>query len=189
MTSSAGLEPVNQPQMRITEVRIHSLEAWLRERFGWSLNWTDRRTTTLVEVKTDSGLTGWVEGAAVPELLDRPGAVIGRSPFEVEAIYDEMRRPAGHQRRPGPPPLASKNSNRRHPPAKQWSRTDQSSSWGSGASQRSTTTQSKLHSNQRSKTSRSAGSATTRERGISHSVASRKSRRTILRDTRRICSV
>lgn len=104
MPLRAAFDPVSQPRMRITEVRVHSLEARLRERFGWSLNWTDRRTTTLVEVKTDAGLTGWGEGLAAAELLAaRRESVIGRSPFEVEAIYDELRLPGGHQRRTGTP--------------------------------------------------------------------------------------
>lgn len=89
--------------MRITSVHIHKLSAPLSERFGWSLNWTSTRTATLVEVRTDSGITGWGDGAAAEDLLQaNPQLVIGRSPFEVEAIYEDLRRPAGHQERPGP---------------------------------------------------------------------------------------
>lgn len=47
------------PRMRITRVRVHKLAGSLKQRFGWSLNWTDRREATLVEVSTDAGLTGW----------------------------------------------------------------------------------------------------------------------------------
>jgi D-galactarolactone cycloisomerase len=102
LVRTAGIEERQCSRIRITEIRIHSLEAPLRQRFGWSLNWADRRTTTLVEVRTDAGLTGWGEGAVMPELLAGRG-VIGRSPFEVEAIYDELRFPAGHQGRQGAP--------------------------------------------------------------------------------------
>ncbi len=55
--------------MRIASVHIHKLSAPLRERFGWSLNWTSVRTATLVEVRTDSGITGWGDGTAAEDLL------------------------------------------------------------------------------------------------------------------------
>ena len=90
------------PRLRIAEVRIHKLQAPLRERFGWSLSWTQQRTATLVEVITAEGLTGWGDGGLYNELQRRPEAVIGRSPFEAEAIFEELREPATLQRRPGP---------------------------------------------------------------------------------------
>jgi D-galactarolactone cycloisomerase len=86
--------------LRITEVRIHRLDAPLQNRFGWSLNWTSRRSATLVEVRTDAGLTGWGDGFFGGQtLLDHPERVIGRSPFEAEAIYDSLRPPGGTQAR------------------------------------------------------------------------------------------
>jgi D-galactarolactone cycloisomerase len=86
------------PRLRITRVRAHLLEAPLSERFGWSLNWTRVRTATLVEVETDAGLTGWGDGGYGGEhLLAHPELAIGRSPFEAEAIYDDLRPPAHHQ--------------------------------------------------------------------------------------------
>ncbi|MEK7752963.1 MAG: mandelate racemase/muconate lactonizing enzyme family protein [Acidobacteriota bacterium] len=98
---AAGISP---PKIRISGVRIHSLAGRLQERFGWSLGWTETRTATLVEVTTDAGLTGWGDGACNAALLAQyAGRIIGRSPFEVEAIYEELREPAGPQQRPGPP--------------------------------------------------------------------------------------
>src|SRR5579864_9545098 len=92
------------PKMRITGVRVHKLAGSLKQRFGWSLNWTDRREATLVEVNTDAGLTGWGDGAYGGDLLLRnPELVIGRSPFEVEAIFDDLRLPPQHQQRTGQP--------------------------------------------------------------------------------------
>lgn len=92
------------PGIRITGVKAHVLTASLKQRFGWSLNWTDTRTVTLVEVTTDAGLTGWGEGGYGREILSRyPELVVGRSPFEVEAIFDNLREPAEGQRRMGPP--------------------------------------------------------------------------------------
>lgn len=89
--------------IRITSVRIHKLSAPLRERFGWSLNWASLRTATLVEVRTDCGITGWGDGEAAEDLLlAHPALVLGRSPFEVEAIYEDLRAFPGKQERPGP---------------------------------------------------------------------------------------
>ncbi|MFN9458499.1 MAG: mandelate racemase/muconate lactonizing enzyme family protein [Acidobacteriota bacterium] len=88
--------------MRITGVTVHHLRAPLSRRFGWSLNWTAARTATLVEVATDAGLTGWGDGYwGGQRLVDHPEVVIGRSPFAVEAIFDDLRPLAGHQTRRG----------------------------------------------------------------------------------------
>jgi D-galactarolactone cycloisomerase len=92
------------PALRITGVTIHKLRAPLTRRFGWSLNWTDSRSVTLVEVTTDTGLTGWGDGNwGERRLMNHPELVLGRSPFEVEAIYDDLRPAPGHQTRAGEP--------------------------------------------------------------------------------------
>ncbi|MCC6345073.1 MAG: mandelate racemase/muconate lactonizing enzyme family protein [Bryobacterales bacterium] len=88
------------PNIHITEVRVHQLTAKLGERFGWSRNWAYERQCTLVEVATDAGLTGWGDGEYGGDwLVENPGLVIGRSPFEVEAIHEELRAPGGFQER------------------------------------------------------------------------------------------
>ena len=93
--------------IRITGVKVHTLTGRLRQRFGWSVNWTETRTATLVEVTTDAGLTGWGEGGYGGERLRRnPELVIGRSPFEVEGIFADLRSPAQAQQRMGPPTSA-----------------------------------------------------------------------------------
>ncbi len=89
---------------RITGIRVHTLTAPLKERFGWSLNWTSTRTGRLVEVSTDSGLTGWGDGLCGTGLLaSRADRLLGRSVFEVEAIYHELRESPAAQQPPGPP--------------------------------------------------------------------------------------
>lgn len=91
------------PPLRITRIRIHRLVGPLREPFGWSLNWTRVRTATLVEVNTDEGLTGWGEGNCdISVLAAQVERLMGRSPFEMEAIHEELRYPAGPQQMPGP---------------------------------------------------------------------------------------
>jgi D-galactarolactone cycloisomerase len=88
--------------IRIAAVNVHVLRARLKRRFGWSLNWTETRTATLVEVVTDAGINGWGDGWWGGErLVHHPDLVIGRNPFEVEGIYDDLRAEAGHQTRPG----------------------------------------------------------------------------------------
>jgi D-galactarolactone cycloisomerase len=92
------------PRIRITGVRVHDLAAPLQERFGWSLNWATQWTGRLVEVTTDAGITGWGDGRCNLELLARHAELlVGRSPFEVEAIYYELRETPGAQQRPGAP--------------------------------------------------------------------------------------
>lgn len=95
------------PRLKISRVRVHHLIGKVRERFGWSLNWADTRSATLVEVTTDAGLTGWGDGSFGGErLLRNPELVIGRSPFEVEAIFDDLRPPAAAQHDRGEPTSA-----------------------------------------------------------------------------------
>lgn len=90
--------------LTITSVRIHSIACDLTERFGWSLNWTKRRATTLVEVTTADGITGWGEGTwGGDNLLRDPKLVIGRSAFEIEGIWESLRSPSVNQRRRGAP--------------------------------------------------------------------------------------
>ena len=87
---------------RIAGITIYRLQAPLERRFGWSLNWTTTRTATLVEVRTVSGRSGWGDGSwAEARLRAHPELVIGRSPFEVEAIYDDLRTPPAYQTRRG----------------------------------------------------------------------------------------
>ncbi len=87
-------------RIRITGVRVHKLSAPLQRRFGWSLGWTNKRTATLVEVSTDCGITGWGDGqAGEAQWLHRPELVLGRSLFEVEAIFEDLRQAAPVQGR------------------------------------------------------------------------------------------
>lgn len=47
--------------MKITKIRTHILEAKLSQPFAYSRAWYDSRTAMLVEIETDTGLTGWGE--------------------------------------------------------------------------------------------------------------------------------
>lgn len=88
--------------VHITGVRIHRLSGPLSRRFGWSLGWTETREATLVEVTTDCGITGWGDGPAAEQLwANNRDLVLGRSLFEVEGIYEDLRAAAPGQGRPG----------------------------------------------------------------------------------------
>lgn len=47
--------------MKIKRIRTHILEAKLSQPFAYSRAWYDTRTAMLVEIETDTGLTGWGE--------------------------------------------------------------------------------------------------------------------------------
>jgi D-galactarolactone cycloisomerase len=47
--------------MIITSIRTHILQAPLSQPFAYSRAWYDTRTAMIVEIETDSGLTGWGE--------------------------------------------------------------------------------------------------------------------------------
>lgn len=104
MTSQPAFPPAfpYTPRLRVAEIRLHKLAAPFSEPFGWSLNWATQRNHTLVEVITDAGLTGWGDGGSYDELRRHPELVLGRSPFEMEAIFEELRTPPYLQSRPGP---------------------------------------------------------------------------------------
>jgi D-galactarolactone cycloisomerase len=50
--------------MRISDLTIHVLKSPLAEPFAFSQGWVRQRSATLVEVKTDAGITGWGEAFA-----------------------------------------------------------------------------------------------------------------------------
>jgi D-galactarolactone cycloisomerase len=84
------------PDIRITKVLIHRIRQELREPMGYccSAGVPYGMTSTganIVEIQTNAGLTGWGDGSWGGDLIRRnPELVIGRSPFEAEAIYDEL---------------------------------------------------------------------------------------------------
>jgi D-galactarolactone cycloisomerase len=84
------------PDLKITAVKVHRLREKLKEPMGYCcarggvLGMTSVGAD-VVEVQTDAGMTGWGDGSWGGEALRRNGSlVVGRSPFEVEAIFDEL---------------------------------------------------------------------------------------------------
>lgn len=83
------------PDITITGIKIHSVRTLPPEPLGYGAAPTPDGITRLggsiVEVSTDAGLTGWGEGRWGGDILRKnPELVVGRSPFEVEAIFDEL---------------------------------------------------------------------------------------------------
>jgi len=84
------------PNIRITGVKVHMLRQDLKEPMGYCcaprapLGMTSTGAS-VVEVETDAGLIGWGDGPWGADVLRRnPKLVIGRSPFDAEAIFDEI---------------------------------------------------------------------------------------------------
>lgn len=86
--------------MKITGVRIHILKSQLEQPFAFSQGWVRQRSATLVEITTDTGLTGWGEafaqGLEPPEIaaaaIDhalRP-LIMGANPLDIEVLWHKM---------------------------------------------------------------------------------------------------
>ena len=81
--------------MRITSVRTHILEAPLSQPFAYSRAWYDTRTAMVVEIETDSGLTGWGEcygparmTAAVVEAV--APWLVGEDPLRTDFLWQTI---------------------------------------------------------------------------------------------------
>ena len=72
--------------MKITKIHSYRLSYPLQRPFANSCVWNKARTAVVVEVETDAGIIGWGEGTAAPDSAVIAHQVIGRDPFEVEAI-------------------------------------------------------------------------------------------------------
>lgn len=86
---------VSVPEIKITGMRVHQVRTAPPEPLGYgaanNTNGITRLGGSIVELSTDAGITGWGEGRWGGDILRaNPELVIGRSPFEVEAIFDEL---------------------------------------------------------------------------------------------------
>jgi D-galactarolactone cycloisomerase len=86
--------------MQIERVRVHVLQSPIDQPFAFSQGWVHRRSATLVEVQTDTGLVGW--GEAFAQGLEPPQIaaaaiehalaplVIGADPLAIEVLWHRM---------------------------------------------------------------------------------------------------
>ena len=96
--------------MKITDIKTHVLSTPLDEPFAFSMGWVSRRSTVIVELLTDEGVTGWGEAlchglqppeiaAAIIETALKP-IVLGQDPFDVDVLWERMynrTRPFGQK--------------------------------------------------------------------------------------------
>ena len=95
LLTNLAAQEISIPDLKITGLKIHSLRQKLAEPLGYGAAPEPFRIShmgaQIVEVITNEGLTGWGEGPWGREIVTKnPELVIGRSPFEVEAIFDEL---------------------------------------------------------------------------------------------------
>ncbi|MBL8384149.1 MAG: mandelate racemase/muconate lactonizing enzyme family protein [Burkholderiales bacterium] len=86
--------------MKVTEVVVHVLKSPLAEPFAFSQGWVRQRSATLVEVRTDAGITGWGEafaqGLEPPEIAAAAVAhaltplILGSDPQDTEVLWHRM---------------------------------------------------------------------------------------------------
>ena len=77
--------------MKIVDVKTHALVYPVKEPFSNAMRTTRQRPFGVVEVITDSGISGWGEGATVPARRAIETCVIGRDPFHYEVIWESLR--------------------------------------------------------------------------------------------------
>ena len=85
--------------MKITSIKSHVLRYPLEEELGYSQQYYTSRTTHLVEVSTDDGITGWGEcfgggnvaqaNRVIVEQVIQP-MIIGMDPFDREVIWHKV---------------------------------------------------------------------------------------------------
>ena len=100
--SAAGM---SLPRIKITKIKVHRIVQKLEVPMGYCCSekpfGMKAIGTIVIEVETDQGITGWGDGSWADNswggdlLRSSPELVIGRSPFEAEAIYEAL---GGHGR-------------------------------------------------------------------------------------------
>ena len=86
--------------MRITDIEIHPVTSLLETPFAFSQGWVRQRSATLIEIKTDSGISGW--GEAFSQGLESPAIaaavikhalqplVLDADPLQPEVLWWKM---------------------------------------------------------------------------------------------------
>lgn len=96
LEETLAAQDVSIPKLEITGIKIHQLRQEMPEPMGYCcargapLGFTSTGAS-VIEVSTNEGITGWGDGQWGGDVLrQNKDRVIGRSPFEVEAIFDEL---------------------------------------------------------------------------------------------------
>ena len=86
--------------IKITDIIVHIIKSKLEVPFAFSQGWVNQRSATLVEIKTNDGITGWGEAfcqgleppeisAAVIESALKP-LLLNQSPLDIEVLWHKM---------------------------------------------------------------------------------------------------
>ncbi len=86
--------------IKITDVIVHIIKSKLEVPFAFSQGWVNQRSATLVEIKTNDGITGWGEafcqGLEPPEISAavivsalKP-LLLNESPLDIEVLWHKM---------------------------------------------------------------------------------------------------
>lgn len=78
--------------MKIVNVKMYPVSYPVKDPFSNALRTTRERAFGIVEVLTDSGITGWGEGASLPPRRAVDQQVIGKNPFDYEVIWDALHK-------------------------------------------------------------------------------------------------
>ena len=76
--------------MKIVEVKEYRLRYPVQEKFANSRSWNTSRSAEVIEIVTDSGITGWGEGSGGLKGGTVERCLIGHSPFDVETIWHDL---------------------------------------------------------------------------------------------------
>jgi len=77
--------------MKIVDVKTYPVIYPVKDPFSNGMRTTRQRPFGIVEVITDSGLSGWGEGTGVPARRALESQVIGRSPFDYAVIWEGLQ--------------------------------------------------------------------------------------------------
>ena len=86
--------------MKIRDIKTHVLSKPLDKPFAFSMGWVNQRSSMLVELTTDDGVTGWGESlchglqppqiaASIVQHALKP-IVLGQDPFDVDVLWERM---------------------------------------------------------------------------------------------------
>ena len=81
--------------MKITDIKVYNLRYPLEAPFANAIAWNTARTAGVIEVITDAGVTGWGEGVAGLNETALRARLLGRDPFDVEVIWNDLYHRGG----------------------------------------------------------------------------------------------
>ena len=78
--------------MKIVDVKTYATAYPVQAPFSNAMRTTRERAFGIVEITTDSGITGWGEGATLPARRAIDAHVVGKNPFHNEVIWEALHK-------------------------------------------------------------------------------------------------